>query len=206
MKKLLFIALLAAGAWQLHGTWSAADGAFDANGNPLVRVFVGPGCNKPCEDLKRTIRRRGIPFDVVDVSSPEGRSHGVDTYPLTVAGDRRVAGSSTMEVVGLLAEVYGEEVLTAAERRAMRGHFDAAGNPRVVLYGTAWCGFCKRQRALFRDEGIAFVDIDVEASAQGKAAYDALRGFGYPLVYVGYRRFQGYRERDLLAAIDELVP
>jgi hypothetical protein len=35
-------------------------------------------------------------------------------------------------------------------------------------------------------------------------AYQVLKGIGYPLTYVGVRRFSGYNEQDILAAIAEL--
>lgn len=49
-----------------------------------------------------------------------------------------------------------------------------------------------------------FDDVDVEASQASGLAYAALKGNGYPLVYVGYRRFSGYTEQEILATIAEL--
>lgn len=207
MKKILFFALVAIVAYQFfpfNGPIDSSD-AFDAEGNPAVLLFVGPACNEPCENIEKEIRGRGIGLEVIDVTSEAGERFGVQTYPLTVAGNRRVAGTSIVPIIGMLAEVYGERVLNPSESRAMRGHFDQNGKPRVILYVTKWCGFCKRQRELFRKEGVEFVDVDVEESSAGMRSYNTLRGGGYPLVYVGYRRFEGYRENDLLAAIDELV-
>ncbi|MDZ4697976.1 MAG: glutaredoxin domain-containing protein [Deltaproteobacteria bacterium] len=47
-----------------------------------------------------------------------------------------------------------------------------AGTARVVLYGTSWCGACRTARQYFVQNGIAFVDKDVEKDA---AAADELR-------------------------------
>jgi glutaredoxin len=74
-----------------------------------------------------------------------------------------------------------------------------------VLYGTSWCGYCKRQREYFAAHNVPFVNIDVERSSSGKLAYDTLQANGYPLVYVGYRRFDGYKEKEILDAVAELI-
>jgi glutaredoxin len=208
MKKLLFIALIGFGAWSAHNngySLLSKDGAFDEDGNPVVRVFVGPNCGQPCEDVKGTLAARHVEYDLVDISSPAGQEYGIRRYPLTMIGARQVLGNATDHLVGALAETYGDKVLNSAERRAMRGHFDSDGKPLVVLYGTQWCGYCKKQRAFFADNGIDFEDVDVEASAAGKRAYDTLRGAGYPLIYVGYRRFHGYKEREIEDALAELM-
>jgi glutaredoxin len=208
MRKVLFIALLGFGSYvaQKNGySFLPKDGAFDEDGNPIVRVFVGPNCGQPCEDVKMTMTTRHVDYELVDVSSAAGQAYGIRRYPLTMAGDQQVLGNATDSIVSMLAETHGNEVLNYAERRAMSGHFDVNGKPRVVLYGTQWCGYCKKQRQFFADHGIEFDDVDVEASPAGKMAYDTLHGAGYPLVYVGYRRFQGYKEREIKDALAELM-
>ena len=35
--------------------------------------------------------------------------------------------------------------------------------PGVVMYTTAWCGYCHRLKRLMTDAGIAFDEIDIEA-------------------------------------------
>jgi glutaredoxin len=32
----------------------------------------------------------------------------------------------------------------------------------IILYGTAWCGYCKKAREYFKKKGVAFTDKDVE--------------------------------------------
>jgi len=208
MKKLLWIAVLlvaAITAYKKRHVLLGRDGAFDSSGNPIVRVFVGPGCGQPCADVEAELTRRNVSFDWVDVTTPAGQEYGVHQYPLTMVGRGQVLGNRIDAIVGLLAENYGEAVLSLSERSAMAGHFDANGKPVVVLYGTKWCGYCNKQRRFFADNGIVFNDVDVEVLPEGKRAYDALRGRGYPLLYVGYRRFEGYKEAEIKAAIAELM-
>lgn len=205
MKKLLVLGLFALCAYKFYQYLDARhDGGMAHGGTNVVRLFVGPGCGNVCDGVEEILSSRNVSYEVVDVSTPEGESYGIRQYPLTVIGERKVLGNGRNELVGALAEAYGDAALTPAEREAMRGHFDADGNPLVVLYGTRWCTYCNRQRLYFDGNGVSYVDVDVEASPSGKSAYDALQGAGYPLVFVGYRRFDGYKEREVLDAIAEL--
>ena len=51
---------------------------------------------------------------------------------------------------------------------------------------------------------LLYEKIDVEASKSNEMVYNILQGNGYPLTYVGYRRFSGLHEGEILTAIAEL--
>jgi mycoredoxin len=36
------------------------------------------------------------------------------------------------------------------------------GEPRVVMYTTTWCGYCKRLKRMMQDDGIVFAEVDIE--------------------------------------------
>jgi mycoredoxin len=38
----------------------------------------------------------------------------------------------------------------------------ALGEPRVVMYTTTWCGYCKRLKRMMQDDGIVFAEVDIE--------------------------------------------
>jgi mycoredoxin len=39
-------------------------------------------------------------------------------------------------------------------------------NPaQIILYGTAWCGDCRRARRIFTEMNIPFVDVDIDTDA-----------------------------------------
>ena len=68
--------------------------------------------------------------------------------------------------------------------------FDKSGKPMVVVFlGPNCAGPCDSVQNLLKERGIS---------------YQALKGNGYPLTYVGFRRFSGYNEQEILAAIAEL--
>ena len=217
MKKILFptlavlLALTAFGAWFAYqqSDWSKrSTPAFSKDGKALVYLYTGPECGRECVLLGAAMKERRVGFEEINFVGSDGlpikNSHGVRGYPTTVVGNRRVEGADLPALSAALAEAYGKDGLTQRERMGMDGHFDAHGKPKVVMYGTTWCGYCAKQRALFAARGVQFDDVDVERSKAGNVAFSALQGNGFPLTYVGYRRFDGYREADLLAAIDEL--
>jgi glutaredoxin len=110
-----------------------------------------------------------------------------------------------MQITSALAENYGKEVLTRMENMAMDNHFDTEGRAKVVMYGTSWCPYCKQQREYFAANKIPYEEIDVEQSKSNELLYSALQGAGYPLTYVGYRRFSGYKEEEIVTALKELA-
>lgn len=74
---------------------------------------------------------------------------------------------------------------------------------KVVLYGTETCPYCAKARDYLRGRGVAFADYDVNHSPQAKQAFDKLEGVGVPLVIIGNRRIDGYKEKAFHAALKE---
>ena len=36
--------------------------------------------------------------------------------------------------------------------------------PDVTMYTTTWCGYCKRLKRMMQDDGINFVEVDIETT------------------------------------------
>lgn len=203
MKKLFVIGLLVFCGYKLYQlTPKSQDaGPVGADGKPVLQLFVGPDCGPYCADVVGLLASRNVKYQLIDVSTTEGEKYHIRQYPYIRLGKLNVTGNNTMQIVAMLGEAYGDTVLTPGERIAMRDHFDANGKPVVVLYGTKWCQYCARERAYFAENRVSYSDVDVESSTSGRFSYDALKGNGYPLIYVGYRRFDGYKEQEILDAI-----
>ncbi|WP_263145125.1 glutaredoxin family protein [Pseudomonas sp. RIT-PI-AD] len=75
-----------------------------------------------------------------------------------------------------------------------------ARHGQVILYGTAWCGYCAKTRAFLAERGIPYLDLDIEASAEARRGYEALGGNGVPLVDVKGTLVRGYNPDAILAA------
>jgi glutaredoxin len=74
----------------------------------------------------------------------------------------------------------------------------AANDPRlytgesgVVMLTAEWCGYCRRQEAMFERAGVRFEALDIDTEI-GEQAYRALRGRGVPLTVVGQHVIRGY--------------
>ncbi|HEX8611840.1 MAG TPA: glutaredoxin domain-containing protein [Telluria sp.] len=206
MKRILLLALIAGGAFYAYKTGrfgGSGSGAFDKDGKPAVMLFTSAECGNACDKIRDELKKRVLPFTEVILTEPSSK-YGVNAMPTVIVGKQRTVGDDVHKLAGMLGEVLGKDALTRRERIVLAGHFDEQDKPKVVLYGTKWCGYCKAQRELFEEQNIPFEDIDVEASEAGLMAYNALEGSGYPLTYVGYRRFGGFSESDILAAVKEL--
>ena len=42
------------------------------------------------------------------------------------------------------------------------------GSKKVVMYSTSWCGYCKKARAYFKKNNIAYSDYDIEKNPSAK--------------------------------------
>ncbi|MEA1888443.1 MAG: glutaredoxin family protein [Pseudomonadota bacterium] len=62
----------------------------------------------------------------------------------------------------------------------------------VVIYSATWCGICKRAKAYFEEQGVAYDEFDIEKDAKGKRDYARMRGRGVPIILVGDQRMDGF--------------
>jgi len=68
--------------------------------------------------------------------------------------------------------------------------------PKVELYTTSWCPWCKKAKAFFRSRGIAFVEYDIEKDKEAalrKAQID--RQKGVPFTVINGKGISGYNEK-----------
>ena len=62
----------------------------------------------------------------------------------------------------------------------------------VILYTTTRCGYCVKTKNLLNELGVAYVEVDVEHSSEGRRQFDALGGRGVPLLKIGENIVRGY--------------
>jgi glutaredoxin len=92
---------------------------------------------------------------------------------------------------------YGERPPAEAESADVKANLnvaDAVEAPAsgVVLYTTAWCGYCKRARQYLNTRGIAFVERDIEKDASANRAHKLAGGKGVPLLVRGGDSLSGF--------------
>ncbi len=85
----------------------------------------------------------------------------------------------------------------------------SAGQPEVVMYTTAWCGYCARARRLFRDKGVTFTEIDIDGVQGARAEMQRRSGrTSVPQIFIGERHIGGYddtRALDDEGGLDSLL-
>lgn len=208
MKKIIMIVLAVAVAYTVKPEWfpfSNSKGAFDEQGNPQTLVFTHSNCGKPCGDAKKILKSRHIDFQEYKLDNNNENTAlwktfgGVNSFPNIIMGDEKEYTSGKARIVSKLALTYGDGVLEPSERYYMKKHFYDSGEPKLVMYGASWCGYCKKMREELDDNNIDYIEIDVEKSSKRKSMTKTLDISGYPLVYYGYQRFDGPRPRDIVA-------
>jgi glutaredoxin len=66
---------------------------------------------------------------------------------------------------------------------------------KVVLYRTAWCGYCKRAAAYMQQQKIQFIERDIEVDERYHAEYKRLGGKGsIPLIQFGDQTMMGFAQ------------
>jgi glutaredoxin len=73
----------------------------------------------------------------------------------------------------------------------------AENRPEVKMYATSWCPYCAKARAYFARRNIAYVEVDIEKSKEGRAEYERLGARGIPVIFVGPQRMNGFSEARL---------
>ena len=64
----------------------------------------------------------------------------------------------------------------------------------VKIYTTAWCGYCKKAKRYFKDNGIRYTEMNIETSSTAKRQFKKLGGKGVPLILVGTKKMSGFSE------------
>jgi len=72
-------------------------------------------------------------------------------------------------------------------------------NTQVVLYATSWCKYCKKARRLLDDNGVKYIEYDIEASHEGLEKYNKIGGKGIPVLVIDGVVLNGYNPEKILS-------
>ena len=81
------------------------------------------------------------------------------------------------------------------------GKTDGRITPKVELYTTSWCRYCKMARDFFRRRGIHFTEYDIEKDRSAARKMDRLRGKGVPLAVINGRLVYGFSKTSYEQAL-----
>jgi len=101
------------------------------------------------------------------------------------------------------SRALGDGLTEEVEKTAPVEAEAAREEPRVVLYMTSWCGYCRKARRLLDKLDVPYEAKDIEASREAAREYRAKAGdyAGVPLLDIDGRIVKGY-DAEL---IDDLV-
>jgi glutaredoxin 3 len=80
--------------------------------------------------------------------------------------------------------------------------------PEIVMYSTAFCGYCQRARGLFERKGAAVHEIKIDEDAAQRDVMLKRSGGRrtVPQIFIGDRHVGGYDELAALDRAGELDP
>ena len=70
--------------------------------------------------------------------------------------------------------------------------YQPVSSKRVIMYSTSWCAYCKKARAYFDQNNIAYVECDIEKDKKAKREYDRLGGKGVPVILIDKTKMTGF--------------
>jgi glutaredoxin len=73
----------------------------------------------------------------------------------------------------------------------------------VVMFATSWCGYCAAARRFFADNGIKYVEYDIERDPEGDRKFKkkGFAGYGVPVILIDDEVYRGFNEAALRDAL-----
>lgn len=88
------------------------------------------------------------------------------------------------------------------EARAAKASAQTKPQPVITLYGTGWCGYCVAARSFFKENGIAYTDLDVEKSKEDYNSYRKFGKNGIPVITIDNEVVEGFDEAEFRKKLD----
>jgi glutaredoxin len=117
----------------------------------------------------------------------DGKVHFTDVQPAGVASEQvdiqpiNSAGGGDLKSPTKASAAVGSKLVPANKY------------PKVELFVTSWCGYCKKAEAYLRKRGIPFTLYDVEKDLQAARRKDSLASRkGVPFALIGDQKLIGF--------------
>jgi glutaredoxin 3 len=81
----------------------------------------------------------------------------------------------------------------------------SAADPHIVMYSSAFCGYCAAAKSLLRQKNVEFTEIDVLAQPEKRDEMIARSGRRtVPQIFIGSRHVGGFDDHNVLEKSGEL--
>ena len=101
------------------------------------------------------------------------------------------------KIAAVYHEYFAPGQYTTGDHAAL---YAKAGN-EVVMYATTTCPYCAQTRDLFAKQGVKYTEYQIDKSEAANTEFLAKGGIGVPLLYIGERRIDGFRENAIRKAL-----
>src|SRR5512140_723814 len=131
--------------------WAETFGGFTY---PLLSDFYPHGHVAECYGV---LRREGKSERALFVIDKKGVIRYVDAHDIDEQPDNQVLFAELEKLEPALAAALPKPIVVMAPEP----------DADVVLYCTSWCPDCRRVRALFKEKGISYVEVDIQRDRNG---------------------------------------
>lgn len=100
--------------------------------------------------------------------------------------------SLLMRILCLCVLLFGSQAWAGADAQQALQLAQTDPSRQVVMYATSWCPYCQQARNYFREQGIPYVEYDIEKNEEARRAYKNFGGKMIPVIFVGKRRMNGF--------------
>ena len=82
-------------------------------------------------------------------------------------------------------------------------YFSPKKQTLVIMYGVPDCGYCRQARAYFAEQGIDYVEYNINKSSKRLREFRRLGGRGTPLIRIDGKTIQGFNRQAIEAALNQ---
>jgi len=121
-----------------------------------------------------------------------GRSHYSNQKPIINTKIKTLNYTTTPKTSEQASDLNQTSVADEIKAHSALPGYKGLGSGTVVMYSTAWCGYCKKARRYFRKNSIPFNEYDIEKSSRANAEHKRYGGSGVPLLLFGQHKMRGF--------------
>lgn len=112
-----------------------------------------------------------------------------------ITPDASEANSSKVHLPAIPTKRAAQREAERVAQRLLEQQRAADAASTVILYRTAWCGYCKRAAAYMVQQKVPFIERDIEKNEADLADYRKLGGKGsVPLIQFGNQTMMGFAQ------------
>ena len=112
-----------------------------------------------------------------------------DENGVTHFGDRRQNARAKVIQLDAINSYGADKVESSNEPPTTK---PKAKIPTIVMYSAAWCGVCKKAKAYFRKNKVAFTEYDVDTSTKGKQFQAKRKSKSVPVFLIDGKEKSGF--------------